>query len=94
MSATRGDLNEFSQSVLQSQLRGPVAPVRGPFLFMDNSWLLSLELWPVLARNLHRVVLRQFVFVMGPLEEATLWVQEGGEQVGEGEMDGGGERKN
>lgn len=39
---------------------------------MDNSCLLSLELWPVLAGNLHRVVLRQFVFVVGALEEATL----------------------
>lgn len=68
--------------MLQSELRGPVAPVGGPFLFMGDSRLLRVELGPVLARNLHRVVLRQFVFVVGPLEEATLSAQGGGEQVG------------
>lgn len=72
MRATCGDFNEFSQSALQTELRGPVAPVCGPFLFMDNAGLLSLELWPVLARDLHRVVLRHFVLVVGPSEEATL----------------------
>lgn len=54
------------------ELRGTVAPVRGPVLFRHDSRLLSLELWPILARNLHGVVLRQFVFVVGALEEATL----------------------
>lgn len=54
------------------ELGGPVAPVCGPVLFRHDSRLLSLELWPILARNLHRVVLRQFVFVVGALEEAAL----------------------
>lgn len=71
-SATHGELKKVSKSVFQWELRGPVTPVCGPFLFMDNSRLLSLELWPVLARNLHCMVLRHFVFVVGPLEEATL----------------------
>lgn len=80
--------------MLQSELWCPVAPVRGPFLFMDNSWLLSLELWPVLARNLHRVVLRQFVFVVGPLEEATLSAQERGKVDRSAEGRGRNEGKN
>lgn len=46
----------------------------GPFLFM-NARFLCLELWPLLARDLHRVVLRQFVFEMGSLEETTLGTQ-------------------
>lgn len=68
MSATPVDFNQFSQS----ELGGPVTPVCGPFLFMYHSRLLRLELWPVLPRNLHSVVLWQFVFVVGPSEEATL----------------------
>lgn len=68
------ELNKLGQSVLSRELElwGPVAPVSGPVLFRHDSRLLSLELWPILARNLHRVVLRQFVFVVGALEEATL----------------------
>lgn len=62
----------LSQSVLQKKLGGPVTPVCGPFFFMDFARLLCLELWPIPARNLHRVVLGQFVFVVGPLEETTL----------------------
>lgn len=62
----------LSQSVLQRKLGGPVAPVCGPFFFMDFPRLLRLELRPVPAGDLHRVVLGQFVFVVGPLEEATL----------------------
>lgn len=61
-----------SRSVLQRKLGGPVAPVCGPFLFVDFPRLLCLELGPVPARDLHRVVLGQFVFVVGPLEETTL----------------------
>lgn len=74
MSDARGGFNELGQSVLsrESELRGSVTPVGGPVLFRHDSRLLSLELWPILARNLHRVVLRQFVFVVAALEEATL----------------------
>lgn len=69
MSATH--LNCSSQTELQ-KLQGPVTPVRGPFLFVDTSRLLGLELRPMLTRNLHRVVLGKFVFVMAASEEATL----------------------
>lgn len=62
----------LSPSVLRRKLRGPVAPVCGPFFFMDFPRLLCLELRPVPTRDLHRVVLGQFVFVVGPLEETTL----------------------
>lgn len=80
------------------ELRGTVAPVRGPVLFRHNSRLLSLELWPILARNLHGVVLRQFVFVVGALEEATLSGGRAGNQKKRGwtrkkGKKGGGERK-
>lgn len=62
----------LSPSLLRRKLRGPVAPVRGPSFFMDFPRLLCLELRPVPTRDLHRVVLGQFVFVVGPLEETTL----------------------
>lgn len=39
---------------------------------MNFPRLLRLELRPVPAGDLHRVVLGQFVFVVGPLEETTL----------------------
>lgn len=39
---------------------------------MDFPRFLCLELRPVPTRDLHRVVLGQFVFVVGPLEETTL----------------------
>lgn len=66
------DVVRLSQLALQRKLGGPVAPVCGPFFFMDFLWLLCLELRPIPARNLHRMVLGQFVFVVGPLEETTL----------------------
>lgn len=62
----------LSLSLLRRKLRGPVAPVCGPFFFMDFPRFLCLELRPVPTRDLHRVVLGQFVFVVGPLEETTL----------------------
>lgn len=62
----------LSQSLLLGELRGPIAPVCGPFFFMDFPRFLCLELRPVPTRDLHRVVLGQFVFVVGPLEETTL----------------------
>lgn len=68
----------------KSELWGPIAPVRGPLLFMDTSRLLSLELRPVLTRDLHRVVLRQFVFVLSTSEEATRFWGGGGESRSDG----------
>lgn len=81
------------QSLLGGDLRGPIAPVRGPFLFMNHSRLLGLELWPVLARNLHRVVLRHFVFVVSPSEKATLSEGGGEERRGAVERRGVGEER-
>lgn len=66
------DVVGLSQSVLQRKLGGSVAPVCGPLFFMDFPRFLCLELRPIPTRNLHRVVLGQFVFVVGPLEETTL----------------------
>lgn len=69
-----------SVSARELELGRPVAPVCGPVLFRHDSRLFSLELWPILARNLHRVVLRQFVFVVGALEEAALSGRRAGRQ--------------
>lgn len=76
-SASAGRGRGWVSQCYREKLGGPVAPVCGPFFFMDFSRLLCLELWPIPTRNLHRVVLGQFVFVVGPLEETTL---EGGEK--------------
>ena len=56
----------------QGQLGGAIAPVGAPFLLLDGPRLLSGELRSVLARDLHRVILGHLVFVLGPLEKATL----------------------
>lgn len=68
MSVTHAVSNSDSASMLQ----GPITPVCGPFLFVDASGLLRLELWSKLTRNLYRVVLREFVLIVGTSEEATL----------------------
>lgn len=53
------------------ELGGPVAPVCGPLFLLHHPGLLGVELGPVLAGDLHRVVLRKLVFDVSATEEAT-----------------------